>query len=729
MIKPLYLWSISIVFGLFWVIFTSSHALASWPMNTPERQWNPVWAGQNLLWIDDRLGSTDIFMRDEQGVVSPLLTGPGAQTVLAASDSTALISDDQSGTVMLYTLDLHSHAMHALITTRAPMLNAAMWQKQAIWSDGQTVWWWDGTTIRSRASRGASVIGAFGVAIINTDTVEVWQKSSEQSVPCQGCIAIARYNDQLARLDARGSLSLWPSGQAIAAADPTPLLSNGTALLFYTHAAPYVFRDGLIIPFRSVPSGAVFGTIGLVRSDGADITLALEPAPSARALACDLGANAGHCNGAGEGWRVVAEATGSHQNTITRYLDITNGQWDGQVIPPNAGDDTYTILARAESVLGFASVPVPLGQIIIDHTPPKITDATVQTTLDSARIHIQTDEKTTSEISIVANDATDDHIQNRLTFSHTLTVRDLDPDQAYEVRAVVRDRAQNGSSASMHFVTPALSDALYLVSRSTAPGFAGVWEGELVTPPGIIDAKQAVLWLPDGAGNTRPIRIEWTVGIPPPGLKRHRLVRIKGTINSAGTSVLLHRSKSLAVIDATANALEYRVIDASTPALSIDTWVRVYGTLSSVQKTSWKILVGDQEYAIHAESGFPTGFTRRDAVMVQGYVFRTGNSVSVALEQAEHQTYPSVPSDPLSSPVIDQPQASDEPQDVILASIAPAPELLVPEPPAAETSVRLLSSDTYDKDNILWYSIGLYGIAIIISHIFFLGRSQKSGRS
>lgn len=80
--------------GLVWIFFSRS-TLAFWTLNTADIQSNPLWAGDKLVWNDNRLGYEAIFVRLGDGAVQPLLAAPSA--LVAASDKyVQFISDGKT---------------------------------------------------------------------------------------------------------------------------------------------------------------------------------------------------------------------------------------------------------------------------------------------------------------------------------------------------------------------------------------------------------------------------------------------------------------------------------------------------------------------------------------------------------------------------------------------------------------------------------------------------------
>jgi hypothetical protein len=91
---------------LFSFILFHNKANAAWPLNTPDIQSNPMWAGDNLVWQDNRLGNEDLFIRYNNLTISPLIALPNDQILLSADENYVYFSDSLSD--IIYSFNLQS---------------------------------------------------------------------------------------------------------------------------------------------------------------------------------------------------------------------------------------------------------------------------------------------------------------------------------------------------------------------------------------------------------------------------------------------------------------------------------------------------------------------------------------------------------------------------------------------------------------------------------------------
>ncbi len=717
-----------------WIISGwASVAYASWALNTPESQTGVLWAGENLVWNDNRLGSSDIFVRDVKGIVSPLLTGVGDQTVLAAGEKSLLVSDLASGTQNLYIYGLETHVIKPM-GQYPPVISSAIFADQAAWSDGETVWWWNGQKLISRLfiSKQLLVTPA-GLLIMQNDQITLWSSDADQIIPCPKCTKMAPYQDRIAFLDGLGTLKVWPSYENIDVG-VNILLSNQSTLIYQSAETTYVYRDQQKIQFDQViHSNAQIGQNAIASVKNLDVVLDPILPPSAQVSACDLSANA-VCSGNGVGFRIIARAVDQKDREFISYLNITDGVWSGRMLPSQATDGTYDISVRAESVFGVLSAWTLAGQILIDSTPPKIVENDVEIQNDRARIHLQTDEKTRAIINLASAEQSITRTQNRLTFSHTTTFNDLDADTQFNVDATLTDVAANSVQSHTTFATPPLTSPSYQISSTFDQSQAGVWEGELVVPPGVIDEKVAIMRMPT-SNSIRLIRLQWTIGSPPP-LTRHRLVRVKGRVNSAGTAILAHRARAIAVIDATFEDPQFNSV--SNAELELDQFIQTQGRLTSVTKTGWQIEVGPNRFRVHWENP-PNNFSRGDVIDLKGYTFLAGQSIQIAgisavlIEKALPKTVAIVaiskiiaedalvlPETP--TPLVTQPS-------ITFATIKLTKIETTLQNNLSERTITMQTASVYDKNENSWYNLALYGVASIINLNFFFRRRDKTRRA
>jgi hypothetical protein len=95
-----------LVFILLFVFLILFHnkANAAWPLNTPDIQSNPMWAGDNLVWQDDRLGNLDVFIRYNDLTIAPLIALPNGQRLLSADETSIYFVDVTLDVVYRYNL-------------------------------------------------------------------------------------------------------------------------------------------------------------------------------------------------------------------------------------------------------------------------------------------------------------------------------------------------------------------------------------------------------------------------------------------------------------------------------------------------------------------------------------------------------------------------------------------------------------------------------------------------
>ena len=76
--------------------YKSPTAIAAWPLNTPEIQTSPMWAGDDLVWNDNRLGNWDIFILHPDQTINALLAFPNNQALLSATSEYIYFFDEIS---------------------------------------------------------------------------------------------------------------------------------------------------------------------------------------------------------------------------------------------------------------------------------------------------------------------------------------------------------------------------------------------------------------------------------------------------------------------------------------------------------------------------------------------------------------------------------------------------------------------------------------------------------
>ncbi len=715
---------------LVWVISSGAvPAFAAWPLNTPESQTGAMWAGDNLVWNDGRLGSSDVFIRDKVGLISPILTGAGDQAVLVADENSLLISDSASGEQLLYLYALKSHVMTTLGHFFA-IVSSSIGEKGVAWSDGSLVWWWDGQKTVNRPFLARQVLMTdLGLMVMEKDQITFWSSGADQIISCPGCVNIALYLDQIATLNSAGTLSLWPSGLVIDEGVKA-LFSNNASLIYQTGDQNFIYRDSHKIRYdKIIRSNSQIGQSAIATVENMDIVLDLLAPPSVTNPSCNLLPNIGTCTGTGTGYQIISRAVDQNKIEFITNINLVNNSWNGRLLPSNAKDGQYSVSVRAEGAFGELSDWTNLGRVIIDSRPPQITESEVEVKTDRARIHLQTDEKTSAVIILTGEDEPIVRTRSRLTFSHTTTFNDLDAGLTYSVDAVLTDVANNKVNNHQTFSTPPLTDPSYQIISTLDVGQAGVWEGELVLPPGVIDAKQAVLRILTPSGY-RLMRLQWTIGLPPP-LARHRKVRVKGRVNSAGTAILLHRTRAIAVIDSYADPPNYVPVSDDI-GLVADQFVEVQSELTSVTKTGWRVKLDQAIWRVHWEGILPDGLAKGDVIGLKGYTYLSGVNVQIAGIEAV-----------LIKRAV--PKAVVIKKTVSKRSTDSAPEIEAPNPEKpiiklafakvttthvalqnilSERTITIQTATIYDRNENSWYNLALYVTSAIINFIFFFRRRK-----
>lgn len=92
-ILSIFLVSVGLLFG---IVVIPTFVKAAWPQNTKESQINAMWAGNILVWQDNRLGNWDIFCQDSTQTVKPLIALSGDQLLISATDTEIYFFDHSS---------------------------------------------------------------------------------------------------------------------------------------------------------------------------------------------------------------------------------------------------------------------------------------------------------------------------------------------------------------------------------------------------------------------------------------------------------------------------------------------------------------------------------------------------------------------------------------------------------------------------------------------------------
>lgn len=593
-------------------------AHAAWPLNTPNAQTNPFWAGDNLVWNDDRLGTDDIFIRTPDGVIQPLIVEPGAQTLLGAS-AKAVFYADSGVTTRILLLDPKTRVLTQIVPD-TEVVSASVFDNQLAWSDGVTLWWWNGAKLRNRALVSAQFrLTPLGVVWILPSSVVLWSGTGDQTIFCH-CVDVSYIDDQIV-LSAEDASTLWPSGTGIPPRGN--LQTNGHALLYQKNGNKYLWRAGRVYPLTIITvSDLSLGSGGIAEAVNGDIVLNLADDPTLNVTVQPTVPNNSSYAGTSSA-ALVRLVARSGSTTITREAAPVDGSFQFTDLLQDAPDGLWNITLTGENSFG-ATTELKLTPLTIDHTPPQpVREPEIAVADDSVRIHWDTNEK--ADTGIVLAGTTDDqaktHQSSRLTFSHTTTITDLDPDETYTAHLQSNDVAKNAVRMTRSFSTPSLLAATMKISSVSdiESQKAGIWQGKVLVEPGVIGATVMVLdldYLHLQSDIGTPIIVAWTIGLPPEGVKRGSIVRVKGTINTAGDRILAHRPKALAIIKTGDPPLVVRVTSGSLKDTQPFQWLELSGELTSVTKQSWKITGSDVLlYWNTAQSGYQKGQT----VSVQGF--------------------------------------------------------------------------------------------------------------
>ncbi len=596
------------------------HSYASWLLNTPEQQTNPLWSGTDLVWNDDRLGNTDIFIRHQNGQVEPLLTAPGDQTLLAADENAILYKQTSQNIQQLYRLDVKSQVV-SLIGSDVTITSAAMKVNEIAWSNGHAIFWkHPNGQIETRNSTSRPLLTSLGLVWLEQNVVYLWSSSGVTDIPCLGCTEVAEQDQHLAMLGDSG-ITFWPDSGTKIDADADSMASDGHRLLYQNGDVSVIYQDNTETELETAyPINAVLGQAG-----------------------------------------VAYEA-----NNDVNVFDLS--------MPTTTPD------------------------------PPKIVGTpSIISSLDGITIKFKTNEKTLS-LATITSDESDKPItrrSSRLTISHTISAQGLYPDTEYDFSIVLQDAQHTVFTLHLSIVTLSLADS------SVTSGKNGIQEGTVLAEPGVIDDTTMIVQL------DRPWLVHWTVGRPPP-LHRGSLVRLQGTVNKAGDTILMHGSKSIVEMD----------IGSSPDILDVDNqtdfeqyaykWVNVQGTLTHVTKTGWQ-LQNDWGTVKVSWNNEPTGFVKGQIVKITGFLYFDKGKLIIAATDAL------LLSDPAVTPKKSHTAAKVSKADASRKLVADAANKL-----NLETALSTLTEQTYDKTSIIWYNIGLIIIGVFINSRFFFVSRQKS---
>ncbi len=717
---------LGMIIAVFLLLFSIPKASAAWSLNTPERQWNPLWAGDALVWNDNRLGTADIFIRKSDGLIAPLVSSSEDEMLLGGSDQLIVYTAQIGGKNRLIGLNPKTKVMTTIADDTIPMFVSVMNQSVA-WYDGNTAYWWKSGTIKSRALPATNLtLTNLGVVIINNANTILWDGIKDTVLPCAACLVATDYTNQIALLAGDGTISLWPSNTVVATADATQLVSFSNTVVYWQSGDVYIYRGGQPQKLATIlPITAKIGSGGQAWSSGEDIVFALNQVPKINFSVDPALANQLSFSGTAIGEHVVLQANDTHGHTYTTSAGVINGQWTALLLPGETPDGHYAITGYAEDVWGKQSLILSGGSVTLDRTPPKI-EGTPEITpgLDQVKIHFVTDEKSSAEIEFVqANQSNDSDISSRklsrLTFSHTTTITGLDPGTLFDCRITSLDAAGNSLVFSRQFRTIALSDpSIVLTSlNQIVPNQSGVWQGQLLVEPGVISARVAVMLL------DRPRLISWAIGRPPPGLARGSMVRIKATSNRNGTALLAHGTSAIIKVDegirpATAN------FDARPDAVPLFQWISFSGVLTSVTKTGWKVDWDALSVPVHWEQNSGTPMNHGQQVRLTGFLYLTSDdqielaATGVELLDSANEVSAATASD-ISS-------ATTVPHKVVLVA---APVTYV-NTLRRENNINIVETSAIhtDKTSDLWYTLALIMSGVVIIGRFFFFHPKVSRR-
>ncbi|GEM_PF-5183414 len=693
-----------VLLGCIVIFLGSSSARASWSLNTPERQWNALWAGESLVWNDNRLGNVDIFIRTKDGLVKPLVAGSLVEELIAAS--TDMVLYRANGEV----LSLKLQTKEVELVTNSPQFSAAsVLGKSVAWREGAVLNWRTAGVTKTRAVLGITpVLTDFGVAWVENDRVVVWTTGADVVIPCSNCQEIGEVKNHLALFSA-GTISFWPNDLQPLQTDHTGFSSNGRALLYWKNNLPVLWSEGSNYRVERLLSPSTrLGLLGFVSEQYDDINLSVDPVPTFVVLQRSREPNSSSFSGTATGAKVALKAI-SGKNTITQEVAVEDGLWSiPSLIPASAAEGEYAVSGHAISLLGLQGQEIGLGSVVVDHTAPKVTSTTATTDLDSVRLNWITNEKTSGTITLTTSD--DEPITRsltRLTLSHTTTISDLDPGTSYQCRIVAFDQVLNQVSTTITFMTLPLSSAPLSAYTTLVPKAEGVWEGRLLAEPGVIAAKSAIVLF------DRPMFVTWTVGRPPPNLTRGSPVRLKGTMNTKGTALLLHNSKTAVVVEQGSEEVPVTVHSGAELAPMLYHWVSLSGPLTSVTKTGWKIDLGDQIITLYWASTPPSGFAKGDVAQVLGFYYLDDDDAKVAAFSAEVISKAPTSESASSESTVQLASARFTTLPIVTTSII-TPEIEM-------TESRLISRDKIREN---WYTLVLFIIGAVINRLFFFTKNS-----
>lgn len=686
-----------IIFCSIFIITHQNHAQAAWPLNTPEIQKNPHWAGENLVWNDNRLGGWDIFLQTANGQTQPLITSSGDQILLGASEQ-YLFYQEQSE---LLALNVYSSIITKIFDGNIE--NVSVYQDQVVWQSGEQTYWWQNGLLKSHVLLAENIhLSKFGLAWYGTNGLYLWNSNGIITLTSDSTLQITEIEGHIAYL-ATSSVHFYPNNISIIS-NVNFINSNRVALFYRQNGKSHAFFNGassLIDPINI--SGEWLGLRSVSGYNG-DLVINQINNPTIRLTNIQHETNSLTAAGLSTGYSIEAVATAKDGVNYNLNFPISNGVWnfqiDKNIIWP---DGEYQVSIYAISIFGQQSTTLCLGMLELDRTSPILNQAVeISADLDSVKIHWHTDEKSAASIYLSSADETIHKNYNRFTFSHTQTISGLMPNTEYTIRIIGFDEFGNQFVYNFAFKTLSLLSQGVGVNNPKR-GETGIWDGILLAEPGIIDPDIGLIMI------DKPYQIEWTKGHPPPGLTRCSKIRIYGTVSSVRDTILLHGPGSVIQIEELECSGILNVENLNNIGQYINSWITISGTITHLTKSSWTISDGTNEIKTYWQN-IPKGkWERGQAVRITGFLYLRSKNIVLAGTNIT-----------LLNDVLTKSNSLKLAESTSLYSQIKSNSEADPNNSTTKVVQTVDLSD--DKLSYKWYNLALIGLAGVVYFTFFFHR-------